>query len=95
MYVFRLFEHYFDHFWYKFCVVKGSDLCHNTYFRDEYNLSPFHGSYMVFPYATDREDVVMCPILKSQCTQNPSGNPFLNTFFFKCEMKIVFVIYSS
>ena len=81
VYVFWSFGYYFDHFWYKFYVVNGSDVCHKTYFSYEYNLSPVHGSYMVYTYATEREDMVMWSILKSQCTQNPSGNPFFNYFF--------------
>ena len=44
---FWVFWWYFDHFLYKIYVVKGSDTCHNTYFRDEYNLSPVQGSYGV------------------------------------------------
>ena len=47
--------------------------------------------YMVYPYATEREDMIMWSILKSQCTQNPSGNPFL-IIFLKYEMKIIFVV---
>ena len=53
----------FESFWFKFYVVKGSDvLFHNTYFRDEYNLSPVHGSHVMYSYTTDREDMVVCPI---------------------------------
>ena len=78
---FCVFWWYFDHFWYKFYVVKGSDTCHNTYFRDEYNLSPVQGSYMVYSIAAEREDMVMRVILKSRWTNNHSGNPFCKHFF--------------
>ena len=79
--VFWLFDYYFDHFWYKFHVVKGSDVCHNTYFRVEYNLSPVQASSRVIPYRTDREDMVMGSILKSWMLIHHSGNPFYKHWF--------------
>ena len=47
------------HFKYKIHVVKGSEMCHKTQFRDEYNLIPVQGSSMVYSIATEREDVIM------------------------------------
>ena len=57
--VFRLFKYYFYHFNHKIHVVKGSEMCNKTYFRDEYNLIPVQGSSMVHSIATEREDVIM------------------------------------
>ena len=63
-------------FLYKIYVVKGSDVCHNTYFTDEYNLNPVHMSFMVYPTVIDRKDIITSSILKSQGNDIQSGNSF-------------------
>ena len=73
---------YFDYLYiiliilYKIHSVKGSDVCHNTYFTDEYNLNPVQVSFMVYPTAIDRKDIIMCSILKSQGSDIQDGNSF-------------------
>ena len=52
-----IFYHF--NFKYKIHVVKGSEVCHNTQFRDEYNLIPVQGSCMMYSIAAEREDVIM------------------------------------
>ena len=81
LYVFWSFGYYFDHFWYKFWVLFWSETCHNTYFRDDYNLSPVQGSYMVYVIPTEREDMLMGTILMSQWINHHSGNPFYKSEF--------------
>ena len=45
--------------------VKGSDSCHNTWFTDEKDLNHVQGSFMMYPSATDWEDMFTGPTLKS------------------------------
>ena len=63
--IFVLLDVICDHFWYKFRVVKGSDVDHKTYFVGVYNPSPIQGSFIVFPTVTEREDVLSESLCKT------------------------------